>query len=94
MKSTYGFSTEGTLSFDRDVINSMGARPSQKSLTRKNFYPRQVFNIVRGGKLLILYFEPKENEGQCMRCKICGMCANIELTLQRAMWILQRFLPV
>ena len=35
MKSAKGFSTEGTLAFDRDVINSMGARPSQKSLTSK-----------------------------------------------------------
>ena len=94
IKSAQGFSTEGTLSFDRDVIKSMGERPSQKSLTRNNCCPRQIFNIVRDGKLLILYFESKENGGQCMWCKICGMCANIELTLQRAMWILQRVLLV
>ena len=35
MQSAYGFSTEGTLSFDRDVIDSTGTRPSQKSLIRK-----------------------------------------------------------
>ena len=29
MKSAQSFSTEGTLSVDRDVINSMGAKPSQ-----------------------------------------------------------------
>ena len=59
MKSSSGFSPEGTLSFDRDNINSMGARPSQKSLTRKKLMSKTNFNIVRDGKLLILYFEPK-----------------------------------
>ena len=48
MESTYGFSTEGTLSFDRDVINSMGARPSQKSLTRKKFLSKTSFQYSQG----------------------------------------------
>ena len=37
MKSAQDFSTEGTLSFDRDVINSVWARPSQKLLNVRKF---------------------------------------------------------
>ena len=37
------FSTEGTLSFDKDDINSMGERPSQKSLTRKKLLSKTNF---------------------------------------------------
>ena len=78
----------GYLFFDWDVINSMGARPSQKSKIRKKVLSKTNFHYSQGGKLLILLFEPKGNDGQCMWCKICCMCANIELTLRRAMWIL------
>ena len=38
-------------------------------LSKTNFQCSQGY-----GKLLILYFEPKGNEGQFMWCKICGMC--------------------
>ena len=61
MKSAWGFSTEGTLSFVGNVINSMGTRPSQKSLVRKKLLSKKNFQ-------LILYFEPKGNEGQCVLC--------------------------
>ena len=44
----------------------MGARPSQKSLIRKKFLSKTNFHYSQGGKLLILYFEPKGNDGQCM----------------------------
>ena len=48
MKSAYGFSTEGTLSFDTDVINSMGVRPSQKSLTRNKLLSKTYFQYSQG----------------------------------------------
>ena len=48
MKFAYGFSTEGHLSFDKDVINGMGVIPSQKSLTRKKLLSKTNFQYSKG----------------------------------------------
>ena len=69
MKYAYDFSTEGALSFDRNVISSKGAKPSQKSQHVRNCCPRQIFDLVRDGKLLMLYtLNPKE-----MRVNACDV---------------------
>ena len=53
MEPAKGVSTESTLYFDRDVINSMGARPLQKSLIRKKFLSKTNFQYSQGLFIII-----------------------------------------
>ena len=63
-----------------------------KTFRKMNCRLRQIFNIVSVSQLVILHFEPRGSDIQCMWYTINGMCLIIDQMPQLAMQFLQRVL--